>query len=410
MRSFFKSDPYSRTPVFLVVLTGKVGLCYNRKKRNYGSKTAGKVVVRVSRRKILIVDDSRLNRTVLSDMFSDHYEIAEAENGQDALDILDDDDYGPRQIAAVLLDVVMPVMDGYQLLDALKDSEILQRIPFFMITAENDAASIARGYAAGVMDVVNKPYNPALIRRRIGSIIELYETRLQLRMLIEEQAEVLAKRAKKMEERLDEQLAASRAVIEALATVTEFGSDGHREHIHRIQALTGGILRHLAMHWPDKAPKKAEIDLIVQAAALHDIGMALTQDESSRFSPLRESEEQLMRQHPIRGCEFLEQMDALRETGLMDYALEICRCHHERWNGDGFPAGLKGDAIPLIAQVVGLADVYDALLTDWSHRPAYSSEKALQMICRGECGSFDPKLLERFLDIANHLYDQIYKS
>ncbi|MDL2235984.1 response regulator [Christensenellaceae bacterium OttesenSCG-928-L17] len=347
------------------------------------------------RKKLLVVDDIDLNRIILKELFCEQFDVIEATNGKEALELIDQ--YA-EEIAIVLLDIVMPVMNGFDVLQAMNQSGLIQTIPVIMITGENDDEKSLKGYGLGVSDLVNKPFNSEIIYRRVNNVVDLYAHKQNLEQKLKEQKEQL----QKQEERLRQ---SNQFVIDALSTTVEFRSLESGEHISRIRILTGILLEKTVKYYP---LTQDEIKAISSASAMHDIGKIAIPDaillKPGRLTP---EEFEIMKTHTIRGCEILDSLNYTQDKEYFNYCYEICRHHHERWDGGGYPDGLRGDEISIWAQATSLADVYDALTSKRVYKGAYTHEEAVRMILNGECGVFNPKLLECFLEVADTLNEQI---
>lgn len=366
------------------------------KKEEIWEKTFVSEVIWVAKKRVLIVDDIELNRVILRGAFHNHYTILEAENGYEALEILKHQD-----IDVVLLDIVMPIMDGFQVLEEMGRTDMLSKTPVFLITAETTNSYLEKGYQLGAVDVITKPFNPSFIRRRIENIIELYSHRLHLQQIIDEQMKTLRIQEKELRE-------ANRSVIDTLSTAIEFRDCESGAHVSRIRNITKMLLQELRRHHRCDLTD-AEIDLIGDAAVMHDVGKISIPDSIlNKPGRLTQEEYEIMKLHTIKGCELLENIEQLKNSELYIYCYDICRHHHERWDGNGYPDGLKGNKISLWAQVVSLADVFDALVSERVYKNAYSYETAMNMINAGECGVFQPQLLMDFNQISKDIYDQLY--
>lgn len=341
---------------------------------------------------ILIVDDMGINRAILCEAFKDS-RVMEATNGQEALDIILAQ---PNSIAAILLDLIMPVMDGFGLLEELQKLSLLQRIPIFLITADCSEKTMHRGYDMGVMDIIEKPVIPYFVRRRVLSVMELYQARAQLRSTVNVQKQQLQQQAMEIQQ-------LNRAIITTLSTAIEFRDCESGEHVQRIYDLTAIMLRNLRkLQYPKCCDFTDEqIEQIATAAIMHDVGkIAIPDAILNKPGKLTPEEYEIIKTHTIRGCQLLDQIPKFRTNAVYRYAYDICRHHHERWDGHGYPDGLKGDEISIWAQVVSLADVYDALTNQRVYKPAFSHEEAIAMIVTGKCGAFNPAILEALLNIA----------
>ena len=340
---------------------------------------------------LLIVDDTELNRALLAEIFKKTYRILEAEDGREGLEKLQ---AHRDEICAVLLDVIMPVMDGMEVLHRMKEQGLLARIPVFLITAEDSAAVVREAYELGVMDVINKPVIPYVVSRRVGSVIELFQARERLDHMVATQRSEIRRQANKI-------MDLNRGLIEALSTAIEFRSCESGDHVQRIHDITKIMLERTRF---GEGLTPEEVDSISLAAIMHDVGKIAIPDailnKPGRLTP---EEFEVMKTHAAQGCQMLERIPQLRDSEAYDYACDIARHHHERWDGRGYPDGLKGDEISIWAQIVSLADVYDALVSKRVYKSAFDFETAVQMILDGECGVFNPALLESFLTVEGEI-------
>lgn len=340
---------------------------------------------------ILIVDDIELNRAILNELFYKTYRVIEAENGLRALEAIDT--YGD-QISIILLDIVMPELDGFGVLRELERRGVSERYPIFLITAEDSDEIINKGYDMGVVDVVNKPFNPSIIRRRVKNTIELYERRFQMESIIEEQTREIEEQAAKLQE-------TSLAMVDTLSTVIEFRDCESGQHIKRIRTMTKILMKALGEVDPAYVFSPQQIEEISVASAMHDVGkIAIPDYILNKPGRLTAEEFDIMKEHTLRGCEILDSVEILKNSDSYVYYWDICRWHHEKWDGKGYPDGLKGSEIPIWSQVVALADCYDALVSQRVYKPPFTHEKAVEMILNGECGQFNPGLLKAFSQVA----------
>ena len=346
---------------------------------------------------LLIVDDDFINRGILEHLFAPYYNIDMAENGRVGLErVLERQD----EICAVLLDVIMPEMDGIQVLRELAGRGLVEKIPVFLITAEASDSVMNEAYALGVMDVISKPVVSFVVLRRVQSVVELFRARERLSNVVElQQADLLAQ-AKKI-------LELNKGMIEALAAAIEFRSEESGGHVRRIRDITGHLLTYTEM---GAGLGSAEIQEIALAAILHDVGKIAVPDAIlNKPGRLTAEEFEVMKTHTVRGAELLSRIPQLHEHGFYRYALDIARHHHERWDGRGYPDGLRGDEISVWAQVVSLADVYDALSCKRVYKNAFPREQVLEMIGGGQCGAFNPKLLACFFASEEEL-SKLYRK
>ena len=341
-------------------------------------------------RTLLVVDDDEINRGIIANLFKPYCAIDEAENGKIGLELALAE---PEKYFAVLLDVRMPEMDGLEVLRQLKEAGFLEKVPVFLITAEADTV-VKEAYELGVMDVISKPVVPYIVRRRIGSVVKLFEARRQLKSRVKEQKTELLKKAEQI-------IQLNQGMIEALSTAIEFRSNESGQHVRRIRDITHFILTHTEF---GKELNDEEIDNIALAAVMHDVGkIAIPDSILNKPGKLTTEEFEVIKTHTIQGAILLERIEQLRENGAYFYATDIARHHHERWDGKGYPDGLKGNEISVWAQVVSLADVYDALICKRVYKSAFSREKVLEMIRNGQCGTFNPKLLSCFFEVEKQL-------
>lgn len=346
-------------------------------------------------RSILVVDDNEINRGILGEIFKDKYNILEAGDGLEALKMMEENE---GKLAAVLLDIVMPEMDGYQVLEEMgKRDNLNDVIPVLMITADTSTEAERASYQKGAADVIHKPFDPVIVDRRVSRNIELYDHKNNLESQIDDQTRVLKKQfiyLKKQEEKLKN---SNEKVIDTIATIVEFRSMESSYHLKRIK----GFVRILALtamnNYPELGLTPHLVDVITQASAMHDIGKISVPD-SILLKPgkLTNEEFELMKSHTTRGSEIIELLKDVQDKEYYEMSLDICRHHHERYDGRGYPDGLKGDENSIGAQLTALADVYDALVSDRVYKAAFPMDKAYEMIKDGECGVFNEKLLACF--------------
>lgn len=345
----------------------------------------------IASKKILIVDDDELNREILANIFEDIYDSDYACDGSQGLKMILDNQ---EQYCAILLDVMMPIMDGIEVLEALSKQKIAAKIPIFLITAERSNEVMRKGYELGVMDIIEKPVIPFVIRRRILSVVELFESRKQLAKKVEYQDWELLEKAKEI-------IALNEGLIEALATAIEFRDGESGNHVKRIHDITKCILTNTKL---GEGFSTQEIDDIAMASIMHDVGkIAIPDAILNKPGKLTAEEYEIMKLHTIKGADLLKSIPALKNSNVYKYALDITRHHHERYDGNGYPDRLKGDEISLWAQVVSLADVYDALVSKRVYKNAFSFDDAINMITNNECGVFSPKLLSAFLEVEKDI-------
>ncbi len=338
----------------------------------------------MQKQRILIVDDEEVNRAILSGLFQDEYEIIEAPNGQEATARISEN----PDLVLILLDVVMPVMDGFGVLKFMKEQDFLEKIPVILITGETVINSEEQAYAYGVADVIHKPFYPHIVKRRGKNIIELYQDKHHMEERLKEQEEAIRSQEKKIRDN-------NEFMIDALSSVVEFRSLETGEHIRRIKYFTRILLKYLMKYFPKYGLTPEQLDEIARAAALHDIGKIGIPD-AILLKPGRLTAEEFetMKTHTTIGCDILEKFRKTQSGTFYQYCYEICRYHHERWDGNGYPDHLAGEEIPISAHIVAVADVYDALVSPRVYKSVYANNIAYEMIMNGECGQFSPDVLE----------------
>ena len=338
------------------------------------------------KQQILIVDDEEINRVILKGLFQDEYQIIEAGNGQEAIARIEEN----QNIVLILLDIVMPIMNGFGVLEYMKGHDLLEKIPVILITGETVIDSDDQAYAYGVADVMHKPFYPHIVKRRGKNIIELYQNKHYMQERLKEQEEAIRAQEKKIRE-------SNEFMIDALSSVVEFRSLETGEHIRRIKFFTRILLKYLMKYFPKYGLTPVQVDEIARAAALHDIGKIGIPDaillKPARLTP---EEFEVMKTHTTIGCDVLERFREKQTEEFYKYCYEICRYHHERWDGNGYPDHLVGDEIPISSHIVAIADVYDALVSPRVYKSIYANNIAYDMIMKGECGQFSPDVLECF--------------
>lgn len=366
------------------------------------------------REKILIVDDIELNRDMLAVALGDTFPVIEAADGGEAIELLNTKN---SEIAALLLDLIMPKVDGYEVLKYMRETELIKKIPVLVITADSTATVERECLELGVSDFIRKPFDAFTVRKRVQNIVDLFMYRDNLENKVKIQAENLKRQNNLLEQQAARLKASNEKIIDILGTVVEYRNLESGEHIKRVKGFTRILAQKAAQKYPEYNLTPEKINIIVAASALHDIGKIAIKD-SVLLKPgrLDKDEFDYMKSHTIRGCDILDQIEGAWDSEYDKVSHEICRYHHERYDGKGYPDGLVGEDIPISAQLVSIADVYDALVSDRVYKAAIDKEKAYHMILMGECGVFSPKLMEcfrasrtEFESLAAH-YDEIHKK
>ena len=351
----------------------------------------------ITKQKILIADDSEMNRELLAAILEEEYDIIQANDGVQAVDCFQ---RHAEEISLLLLDIVMPHMDGFEVLSYMNKEHWIDAIPVVIISSENSPIYIKRGYDLGATDFIGKPFDANMVLRRSANAILLGAKQRRMTSIVSNQ--------------IYEREKSSKLMINILSHIVEFRNGESGLHVLHIQTITEMLLRQLVQKENNRyALSKEQIRMITTASALHDIGKISIPDEIlNKPGRLTAEEFAVIKGHSMAGANMLSELPLdQKEEPLVKTAYEICRWHHERYDGGGYPDGLKGEEIPVSAQVVALADVYDALTSERCYKDAYSHEKAIEMILAGQCGAFNPLMLECLLDISSSLKKKMgYKS
>ena len=341
----------------------------------------------VPKQKVLIVDDAEMNRAILTEILGNEYEILEAENGRECMQLLQKYRTG---ISVILLDIVMPVMNGFAVLGEMARQGLIDDIPIIMISSADSDDVIRQAYELGVTDYISRPFDAKIVYRRVVNAIKLYAKQRRLVSMVTKQ--IVEK------EKNDNML------IDILSHIVEFRNTESGLHVLHMKQLTELLLSELLQKTDMYHLDAAKRDLIVTASALHDIGkIAIPEEILNKPGRLTKEEFEIMKTHTTIGSEMLDKIEGYGDEPLVRTAYAICRWHHERYDGRGYPDGLVGEQIPISAQIVALADVYDALVSKRSYKEAFSHETAVQMILNGECGTFNPLILDCLRSAADKI-------
>ena len=340
---------------------------------------------------ILLVDDSAMNRMMLTEILGDSYHILEAENGRECMEKLQAE---AGNIALVLLDINMPVMDGFEVLKAMNANHTIEDTPVIMISSDDSDAAIRKSYEQGASDYVNRPFDTRIVYRRVTNTIKLYAKQRRLVQMVSDQIRAREKNTD--------------VLVGVLSQIVEFRNGESGSHVRHIRTITETLLHRLMELTSRYDLTPEQQDNIPLASALHDIGK-IGIDEAILNKPgkLTAEEFAVIKTHSMLGAEMLQKTESFADQPLLQTAYEIARWHHERWDGRGYPDGLKGDDIPISAQLVSMADVYDALTSERCYKKAFPHETAVQMITNGECGAFNPLLTQCLLDVQGELKQEI---
>lgn len=348
----------------------------------------------IMREKVLIVDDIELNREILAVALGDQYDIVQAADGERTIEILKNDN---GDISAMLLDLIMPNVDGYAVLDYMKNTGLIDRIPVIVISAESTRDVEVKCLDMGVSDFVRKPFDSVTVRRRVKNAADLFMYKNHLEDKVKLQTRDLREKNKLLQAQAEKIRETNEKIVDVLGTVVEYRNLESGEHIKRVKGFTRILAEKAAEKYPEYGLTQDKIEVIVSASALHDVGKISIKD-SVLLKPgkLTTDEFEYMKTHTTKGCEILTQIAGTWSEDYEKVSYEICRHHHEGYDGKGYPDGLVGEEIPISAQLVSIADVYDALVSERVYKKAIAKDKAFQMILDGECGTFSPRLIECF--------------
>lgn len=339
------------------------------------------------KQQILIVDDSELNREILSEMLHSDFRILEAENGEQCVATLEQ--YGTG-IALILLDIVMPGMNGFEVLEYMTRNHWIEEVPVIMISSENSEPYIRKAYELGVSDYISRPFDAKVVFQRVFNTIKLYAKQRRLIKMVTNQ--------------IYEKEKNNRVMVGILSQIMEFRNGESGLHVSHINRLTDLLLERLVQKTGQYHLSRSDRELIATASALHDIGkIGIDEKILNKPGRLTPEEFEIMKTHTVIGAAMLKHLTAYQDEAIVKIAYQICRWHHERYDGNGYPDGLKGEDIPIAAQVVSIVDVYDALVSPRVYKKAFPHEQAMHMIMNGECGVFNPLLLECLKEIQDQI-------
>ncbi len=346
---------------------------------------------------ILIFEDNSIDRAILVELFRSEYKILEAENGKEGLDLLKNN---LPSIAIVLLDNIMPVMDGFAVLEYLKEKNILTKIPFIMITGESSAEMERKGYEYGIISYVKKPYHPEVVKQVVQNAVGWFKYKMQLELMVKKQNINMQKQNSVLRQQTKKLNHVNEILIDSLSNIVEFRNMESKQHIKRIREYSLCLGKSVMKLYPEYELTPEKLIQIGWASSLHDIGkIAIPDSIILKPAKLTKDEFELIKSHTTKGAEIIQHRVRLNDRAIFDYAYDIARHHHEKYDGNGYPDGLKGDEISIAAQIVSLVDVYDALTSKRVYKIAYESDKAYQMILNGHSGVFSPKLLKAFTEV-----------
>lgn len=343
---------------------------------------------------VLIADDQSTNRSILAEILKNDYKIMEASNGVEALSAIS----GHRaEIAVMLLDIVMPKMGGQEVLEKLNEAKLIDEFPIMICTGENSMDVVERCFGLGISDFVRKPYESDMVLQRVKKLDSLYKSRRESNEKLRKFAKVLQNQNKILEQQAKEQKKGNINLLDSLGTIVEYRNTENHNHIKRVKAFTRVLATHMMNEFLEYELTEEKVEMITAASALHDIGKIMIPD-NILFKPGKYTDEEFsyMKSHTIRGYDIIAQIADNWDKELMNCCKEIARYHHEKFDGRGYPENLKGDRIPISAQIVSVTDCFEALISESLYKKAYTFDAAFQMIVNGDCGVFNPKLMEAF--------------
>lgn len=360
-----------------------------KREKNVVVTDGAQAVSSKERAKVLIVDDAKINRDILFSILQNEYDVIESDGGDDCIEKIKA--YG-SEISLILLDLIMPKTDGFAVLEFMSRNRYIDEIPVITITGDESGESMLKAYEMGVSDYIQRPFDAKVVYRRVSNTINIYAKQKRLVSAVVEEMTEKEKNGK--------------LLVEILSQIVEFGGKSSGSHVKNMGKLTELLLNALVLKTRKYALTKRDIYLISIAAAVHDIGKyEISADIINKPGKLTDEEYEIMKKHTVYGAKMIESLKEYQEEPLLKYAYEIARWHHERYDGSGYPDGLKGDEIPISAQAVSICDVYDALRSKRPYKDAFSHEKAVDMIVSGECGAFNPLLIECFKEISADIKD-----
>lgn len=346
---------------------------------------------------ILIFEDNAIDRSILVELFQSEYQILEAENGKEGIELLRNH---LSSVAIVLLDNIMPVMDGFAVLEYLKEKNIVSKIPFIMITGESSSELERKGYEYGIVSYVKKPYQPEVVKQVVQNAIGWFQHKMQLELMVKKQNINMQKQNSILRQQTKKLNHVNEILIDSLSNIVEFRNMESKQHIKRIREYSMCLGKSMMKLYPEYELTPEKLIQIGWASAMHDIGkIAIPDAIILKPAKLTPDEFELIKSHTTKGAEIIQHRVRLNDRAIYDYAYDIARHHHEKYDGKGYPDGLKGDEISIAAQIVSLVDVYDALTSRRVYKMAYESDKAYQMILNGHSGTFSPKLLKAFAEV-----------
>ncbi len=345
---------------------------------------------------ILILEQDQTSQEQLAEMFQDKYKILQVSTEKEGIEILRT---SAASLAVVLVNLLIPAKDNFQILQRLSEKKFLERIPFIMITGDKTQKYEKKGYEYGIVSYIKKPFYPEVVRQLVDNVVQVFQYKVQLELTVKNQTEKLKKQNAMLKMMAEKQKHANEVMIDSLSNIVEFRNLESEQHIRRIREFSLCLGRSVMNLYPEYELTEEKLDVIGWASSLHDIGKIVIPDHIIlKAGKLTEDEYEVIKSHTTKGAEIIERVIHLDSQLFCDYAYDIARHHHEKYDGNGYPDGLKGEEISIAAQIVSLVDVYDALTSKRVYKAAYKTDKAFQMIINGQSGTFSSKLLKAFTE------------
>lgn len=343
---------------------------------------------------VMIIDDDEISREMLTELLKNEYKILAASNGKEGLELFVKN---YTSVAVILLDLRMPIMGGMQVLELLNKKKLLSKVPVILVTGEDSAEIEKKGYEYGAVQYVRKPFYPDVVKQMVKNIIELFDYKTKLELMVKYQTQKLTKQNELLEEKEQKLRKMNETIINTLGNVVEFRNMESENHIKRIREYTKCLGESIMELFPEYGLTSDKVEKISCASAIHDIGkIVLPESVIMKPEKLNQDEQQIMKSHTTKGAEIVAERINFEDTEFCNYCYDIVRHHHERYDGTGYPDGLKEEELSIAVQIVSLADTYDELISRHIHKVGYELDKAYQMIINGEAGMFSPKILQAF--------------
>lgn len=355
------------------------------------------------RDKVLIVDDSTFNRQVLKNILQDEYTILEATNGREAMEVVEAQ---RKEIAAILLDIVMPEVDGVMFLKMVNEKQYMGEFPILVVTSEKSMDLLAECFDYGISDFIRKPVNTDFVKQRVDKLVALYMQKNEFKDKLEKQTLTLKKQYMLLQQQAAQLKQSNEKIINVLGTVVEYRNTEESTHVDRVKEFTRILAEYMMKDYPEYGLTEEKINIIAAASVLHDVGKVMIPDAILlKPGKLTEEEFEYVKSHSIRGYDIISSIANVWEDEYVKYSQEITRSHHEKFDGSGYPDGLRGDEIPISAQLVSIADCFEALISESVYKSAIPFDEAFNMILAGECGVFSYKLFECFRKAKKELQE-----